>query len=57
MTVAEMIAELQRHDPAAHVLVAHNLGYRLAAVCKIASTEYCLPPVGRPKVAIVPEGT
>lgn len=54
MTVAEMIAVLQTHDPAAHVLTRDALGYRLAVARKISSTEYGIRPAG-PKIAIVPE--
>lgn len=56
MTVAELIVELQQFDPNA-VILTRWLNFTLvpATVCKIASTEYCLAPIGVPKVAIVPK--
>lgn len=51
-TIADLIAELQKHDQAAVPLVQDNLHYRRMAVVKLASTEYGIEP-GRKKVAIV----
>ena len=52
MTVADLIAELQKHPQDALVLAQFHLSYFPAAVVKIASTEYGLFP-GHKKVAIV----
>lgn len=56
LTVAQLIDILRQHDPEA-VVLTRRLDFALvpATVCKVASTEYCMPPVGRAKVAIVPE--
>lgn len=54
MTVADLIAALQRHDPAAEALVADGLRYVPLDLVRIAGTEYGLEPHGKPKVAIIP---
>jgi hypothetical protein len=56
MNVAEFAAMLlERFDHAAVVVVDDHMGNTwLADACKAASTEYLLPPVGVPKVIIVP---
>lgn len=57
MTIAEYAAMLLREFDADAVMVMRDhMGFtRLASACKVANTEYLMPPVGVPKVMVVPE--
>lgn len=50
-TVAELIAELQKHPPGAVVFAADGFRYLNPTVVRIADTEYGIAP-GMKKVAI-----
>lgn len=53
ITVAELIAELQKHPPGAVVFAADGFRYLKPTVVRIADTEYGIAP-GMKKVAIMP---